>query len=67
MKINPMKLEIAIANSGLTMKEIQRQGRLSNITITRARNAPEKLNLFTVGKLARALGVDVEELVEEGK
>ena len=64
MKVNPTKLEIAIAQSGMTIREIQTIGKLSNVTINRARYQPEKLNLTTVGKIARTLGVPVTDIIE---
>jgi len=65
MKINGLNLQIAIARSCMTTREIQKVGKLSNATIVRAKSdinyEPE---LHTIGKLARALGVSVEYLIE---
>jgi len=65
MKINTRELELTIARSGMTIREIQKKGHLSALTLARARHDPEyHPNLFTLGKLARALSVDVEALIE---
>ena len=66
MKINPIKLELAIANTGLTMREIQKKSKISNVTFTRARTHPAKLHLSTIGRIAKALGVQVTEIIERG-
>ena len=68
MKINPRKLDIAMANLCLTTRDLQKLGRLSRTTIAKMRNDSEYIaNPKTIGKIAKALNVTVEELtVKEG-
>jgi len=66
MKINTRNFKVAIATSCMTMRELQKAGKLSSTTINRAKYDREYLpELKTVGKLARALGVSVEYLTED--
>jgi len=65
MKINTRNLELAIAKSCMTMKEIQYTVKMSRATIIRAKSDPAyEPSLITIGKLARALNVSVEYLTE---
>lgn len=66
MRINRRNFELAIAKSCMTTHAIRKAGKLSNHVICRARHDNNyKPGLVTIGKLARALDVDVEYLVEE--
>lgn len=65
MRINPEKLALAMAEACLTTRDLQVKGRLSNVTITKAKNDPAyQPTLKTIGKMAKALGVSVEYLTE---
>jgi len=65
MRINPERLTLAMAESCLTTRDLQVKGRLSNATITRAKNDPAyQPTLKTIGKIAKALNVSVEYLTE---
>lgn len=59
-KINRRKLEIERAKKGLTQKELAKLAKVGLITVT-----AEKLSPISVGKIANALNIDVEELIEE--
>ena len=62
MRINPERLALAMAEACLTTRDLQTKGRLSNTTITKAKNDPAyKPTLKTIGK---ALNVPVEYLTE---
>lgn len=65
MKLQKNKLEIAMARACMSARDLRRKG-LSPATISRAVNG-EELTVKTVGKIARALGVDVTEILEEVK
>lgn len=64
MKINKSALEIAMANVCITAEELSKATELSTITITRIKNGFQEARPATVGKIAKALGVRVEELIE---
>lgn len=61
MKINVSKLEKAMARRCLNSKELQ--GAASLTTIQRIRSGKE-IRTKTAGKIAKALDVDVSELLE---
>jgi len=65
MRINREKLALAMAEACLTTRDLQVKGRLSNATITKAKNDPAyKPTLKTIGKIAKALNVSVEHITE---
>lgn len=65
MRLQKIKLEIALARACMSTRDLRKKG-LSPATLSRAVRG-EDLNVKTVGKIARALGVDVTELMEEVK
>lgn len=56
------KVKILIARSCMTIEEVSRKSGLAMSTVCNAVQG-KKLSLKTVGKLARALGVDVTEIM----
>lgn len=64
MKINSEKLKIAQANSCLNNKELCKNAGIGTITLLEIKNGKRKPTLKTIGKIAKALGVDVTELLE---
>ncbi len=65
MKINKRNLEIAMARKCLSAEELSKNTGISAITITRIKNGVQDARTTTVGKIAKALGVSVEELIED--
>ena len=65
MKLRKDKLEIAMARACKNARDLCEAG-LSSATLVRAVRG-EELTAKTVGKIARALGVDVTEIMEEVK
>lgn len=65
MKINKTKYEIAIANSCLTDVELSKKADISLQTIVKIKKGSSLIRPITVGKIARALNIPVEELIEE--
>lgn len=63
MKIDMNKLEIAKARACMTTKDILKQGIASgtynNVSVGKS------VSPLTVGKIAKALGVDVTEIIED--
>lgn len=63
MKIDKRKLELVLAQRCETISSLRGKG-LSPQTITRIANGVD-VKPVTVGKLAKALGVDVREIIKE--
>ena len=64
MKIDKMKVDIAMANKGFSAKELSGKCGISQITITRLKKGVQKARPETVGKIAKALDVPVENLID---
>ncbi|MBC1758737.1 helix-turn-helix domain-containing protein [Listeria ivanovii] len=65
MRVNKNKLDIALAMACKSASDLRSEG-LSPQTITRIRRGKE-VKPVTVGKLAKALGVEVTDIIEEGE
>lgn len=63
MNINKRKFEIAIANACILNKELSEKTGIRQETIARVKNGAN-VSPVTVGKIAKALGVTVQELIE---
>jgi len=67
MTIDVKKLKLAMARACLDVKELGAAADIGNATLTRILHGNESVRFSTAGKLARALGVDVAEIImEEG-
>lgn len=64
MKISKNNLEIAMAKSCITLKALSLKSGIRQETIARIKKGVQDATPATVGKIAKALGVDVEELIE---
>ena len=64
MKVSRRKLEIAMAKACMPRAKLEKKTGLSCTSISNAALGREVLPT-TVGKIARALGVDVEDLMAE--
>ena len=65
MKIDVEKLKIAQANSCLTNKELCENAKIGALTLIEIKNGKRKSpTLKTLGKLAKALNVNVIELIK---
>lgn len=63
MKIDFTKLEVAMANACISTSELSRKTNLNYSTLTRIKSGMQS-QPATIGKIAKALGVRVEELIE---
>ena len=66
MKIRKSKLEIALAKKCWNQRRLREAGAASSQTLSNI-NAGKNVLPRTAGKIARALGVDVSEILEEVK
>jgi transcriptional regulator with XRE-family HTH domain len=64
MKINPKKLELAMAKECMLVGDILKRTKISRATFTRLRNGSANTLPRNVGKVAKALDVSVEYLTE---
>ena len=65
MKIDKKKFDIAFANAACTLKEFANKSGIAEVTICRIIKGKQKARLSTIGKLAKALNVKVEEIITE--
>ena len=67
MRISKSKLALAMLNAGIiSIKELAKVSGVSINTISRI-NKGGSVKLPTLGRIARALGVDPAELIQEGE
>lgn len=66
MKINSLKLKLAAAESGLTVQQLAKVSNVAFATVVKARQGGN-VSAVTLVKLAKALGVKPEELLEESE
>lgn len=67
MKIDNEKLDLIMAQNCLSSEKLSQIANVSQVTIARMRNGSQKPRPLTVGKIAKALGVKVEDLIERGE
>lgn len=65
MKLDRKKFEVALAHTGKTITEVCAEAGISTLSVTPKRRAKHALRPRTIGRLAKALGVEVEELLED--
>lgn len=66
MTIDKFKFEVTLADSGLSMKDLAERAGVSRQRISTMLNQ-RNVTPRTAGKIARALGVDVLEIIEVEK
>lgn len=64
MLISKNKLESILAKECLTYSDLSSKSKVSRITIQKMVNSKVSSRPVTVGKIAKALGVTVQELIE---
>lgn len=65
MKINSDKLMLAMANACVTISELSIRSNISRPTLTKFTTGKSNPRPITVGKIAKALNVKVEDLIED--
>ena len=63
MKINNAKLDILLARKCLALADLREHG-ISTATLARAKKGDD-ITTKVIGKMARALGADVTELIQK--
>lgn len=65
MKIDNKKLDLLMAEKCLTSEKLSKITGVSQVTIARMKNGSQKPRPITIGKIAKALGIKPEELIED--
>lgn len=68
LSVSPQKLSLAMARACMNGPQLAEAAHLAKDTISRiyrGNGSPVRVSSRTVGKLARALGVDVLQIIEE--
>lgn len=66
MKLNPIKLQLAMAKACVTVGDLAVQSQVSRVALTRFTTGKSNPKPVTIGKIAKALDVTVESLLEMG-
>lgn len=66
MKINVSKLNLEMANACISINDLADKAKVSRTSIGKFINGTVEARPATVGKLAKALGCKVEDLIDEG-
>ena len=65
LEIDGFKLTLAIAECSLSAVELAEKSGVAQVTIARFKAGTQKARPQTIGKLAKVLGVRVEDLVKQ--
>jgi DNA-binding Xre family transcriptional regulator len=64
MQLNRKKLDLALASNCYNLRDLKQAAGVSNSTITKILGGRMPLQPKTLGKIAKALNVRVEDLIE---
>lgn len=64
MEMDLKKLEIAMASKAITSKKLSRVSGLSETTLARIKKGVQKPKPITIGKIAKALEVEILEITK---
>ena len=64
VKINKQRLQIAMANACLNMDDLATLAGISRVSLTKYVSGSTKPRTKTVGKIAKALNVQVQDIIE---
>lgn len=67
MKLDNTKLEIAMAEKGIMYKDLCERAGLSDVGLRKIRAGERNPKPATLGKIAKALGVPVQNIIKEGE
>lgn len=65
LKVDSNKLILTIANKGYSAVELSKESGVNQVTISRIKAGTQEPRPQTLGKIARALEVKVEDLLED--
>lgn len=67
MKLDRNKFEIALANSGMMLKDLYTKANVSDKALLDMRQGKSNPRPSTLGRIAKALNVDVQDIIQEGE
>lgn len=67
MKIDNEKIMLALANSGMMLKDLCKKAGLSENAFRSIRQGKSTPRPATLGRIAKALNVDVQDIIQEGE
>lgn len=65
MKLSVKKLNLLLANRVMSIEKLSKESEVSKVTLSRMKAGTQEPRPQTLGKIARALGVKVEDLLED--
>lgn len=65
MKLNIKKFEIALANTGMTLKDLYTKADVSDRALLDMRKGKSNSRPATLGKIAKALNVDLQDIIQD--
>lgn len=65
MKINVFKMKLAMADACITISELSLQSKVSRVALSRLMSGETDPKPATIGKIAKALNVKAEDLIED--
>ncbi|MBR4435134.1 MAG: helix-turn-helix transcriptional regulator [Clostridia bacterium] len=66
MKIDNVKLELAIASREMKLKDLCAEAKVDETALRNIRQGKRTPRLSTIGRIAKALNVDVQDIIQEG-
>lgn len=63
IKIDGLKLSLALAKVSMSAKELAEESGVSEVTITRFKTGTQKARPKTLGKISKVLGIRPEDLM----
>lgn len=66
MKLDTNKFEKVLADKGLMLKDLCDKAELAEVTLRNIRQGKRTPRPATLGRIAKALGVDVQDIIQEG-
>lgn len=65
MKLSVKKLNLLLANRVMSIEKLSKESEVSKVTLSRMKAGTQEPRPQTLGKIARALGCKVEDLLED--
>ena len=66
MKLDVYKFEKVLADNGMTLKELYAKSNVSDRAFLNIRKGVSNPRPATIGRIAKALNVDVQDIIQEG-
>lgn len=67
MKIDTEKLDMAICEKGMMLKDVAHASGITENSFRNIRTGKSEPRLKTIGKIASALGVNIKDIIKDGE